>query len=128
MPRSVSEWIGKTDNSQPSDDCKERIVLRQNRRCALTGREFRPGDVIEFDHITPLWLGGQNRERNLQAVIGEAHKRKTAAEATVRAKAKANSKKHLGLKSKKPNGWHSNFKRKINGDIVDRRTGEIVNG
>lgn len=126
MARTVTEWIGRTDNSAPSDDCKERIVLRQDRRCALTGREFRPGDAIEFDHITPLWLGGENREKNLQAVIDTAHKRKTSAEAAVRAKVKANTKKHLGLKSKKSKGWNTRFKRKLNGDVIDTRTGEIL--
>lgn len=126
MPRTVNEWIGRTDDSKPSDDCKERIVLRQERKCALTGREFRPGDVIEFDHVTPLWLGGENRESNLQAVIGEAHKRKTQTEASVRAKVKANTKKHLGLKSNKSSLSHPRFKKRMDGTVVDRETGEIV--
>lgn len=97
MSRSVKEWRGKTDDAQPTKACKRRIVERQDRKCALTGREFRPGDVIEYDHITPLWLGGENRETNLQAVIGEAHKRKTKAEAAVRSKVNDQTNKHLGI-------------------------------
>ncbi|MEQ8450604.1 MAG: HNH endonuclease [Nitratireductor sp.] len=128
MARTVAEWIGRTDDSKPTDDCKERIVLRQNRCCALSGRKFRPGDVIEFDHITPLWLGGENRERNLQAVIGEAHKRKTSVEAGVRAKVKANTKKHLGLTSRKKSSLsHPRFKKRMDGTVIDRTTGEVVN-
>jgi len=122
MSRAVSEWIGRTDDSMPSDACKNRILLKQEGRCALTGHQFRPGDKIEFDHITPLWLGGQNREGNLQAVLGSAHKQKTNAEATIRAKVNANRLKHLGLKAKPK----QRFKRKMNGDVIDTRTGEVV--
>jgi 5-methylcytosine-specific restriction endonuclease McrA len=123
--RTVEEWRGRTDDSMPTDACKDRILRKQGDRCALTGHEFRPGDKIEFDHITPLWLGGENRESNLQAVLSDAHKGKTKTEATVRAKVNANRLKHLGVKSKS-GGFQKRFKKKMNGDIVDTRTGEIV--
>lgn len=97
MARTVSEWIGKTDDSAPSKACKLRILSRQDNKCALTGHQFVPGDNIEFDHITALWLGGKNRESNLHAVLGEAHKRKTKAEAAVRAKTNRGTAKHLGI-------------------------------
>jgi 5-methylcytosine-specific restriction endonuclease McrA len=122
MSRTVEEWIGRTHDSSPSDACKGRILRKQDDRCALTGHQFRPGDKIEFDHVTPLWLGGENREANLQAVLGAAHKQKTRAEATVRAKVNANRLKHLGVKSKVT----PRFKKKMNGDVIDTRTGEVV--
>ena len=125
--RTVSEWIGRTDNSDPTDACKLRVLDRQGNRCALTGIEFTPANKPEFDHIVPLWLGGENRESNLQAVTGEAHKRKTQAEATVRAKVNARRAKHL-LGKKPAKGWNTRFKKKIDGTVIDRRTGEIVNG
>ena len=124
MARTVKEWVGKTDNSFPTKAVKLRILDRQDNKCALTGVEFRPGDKIEFDHITPLWLGGENREKNLQAIAGEAHKRKTQTEATVRAKVNRQKSKHLGLSKKKsrpiPGSKASGCKRKINGDVVKR--------
>ena len=86
MARDVPEWIGKTDNSMPPDGVKDRIRDRQGEKCAITGRSFRPGDKVEYDHITPLWLGGRNAESNLQAVLDTAHKGKTKMEASVRAK------------------------------------------
>jgi len=125
MARTVDEWIGRNDNAMPTTACKLRILDRQQNRCALTGREFRPGDIIEFDHKTPLWLGGENREDNLQAVLGEAHKRKTQAEATVRAKVKARKAKHL-LGKKKSSLSHPYLKKRMDGTVVDRRTGEIL--
>lgn len=125
MSRSVSEWIGKTDDSDPTDACKDRILRKQGDKCALTGHAFRPGDKIEFDHIRPLWLDGQNRETNLQAVLGSAHKEKTKAEATVRGKINTIRLKHLGIKKKSALS-NSRFKKLMSGEVVDRRTGEIV--
>lgn len=98
MPRSVKEWVGKSDDSAPSAKCKLRILERQGWKDAITGQQMRDGDVIEYDHITPLWLGGENRESNLQAILSKTHKRKTATEATVRAKVDRVQKKRAGIK------------------------------
>ena len=124
MARTVKEWVGKTDNSSPPKSCQLRIIERQGGRCALTGVDFRPGDVIEFDHKVPLWLGGENREENLQATTSASHKRKTQAEATVRAKTNRQKLKHLGLAKKKSRPMAgsktSGWKRKMDGTVVRR--------
>jgi 5-methylcytosine-specific restriction protein A len=123
MARTVKEWIGKTDNSNPPKSCQLRILDRQDNCCALTGARFCPGDVIEFDHITPLWLGGENREKNLQAITGASHKKKTQVEATVRAKTNRQKSKHLGLSKKKrpmAGSKASKWKRKMDGTVVKR--------
>lgn len=121
--RSVPEWIGKTDNSRIPASVKQRIVEAQDNRCALTNVEFRPGDQIEFDHKVDLWLHGENRESNLRAVLKEAHRKKTDAQAKIRAKVMRNKQKHLGLRPKKPK---SPYKKKVCGTVVDRATGEPV--
>jgi 5-methylcytosine-specific restriction endonuclease McrA len=125
--RSVPEWIGRTDDSMPTDKCKLRILERQGWKCAITGQDFRDGTKAEFDHIVPLWLGGENRESNLQAISKKAHQAKTSAEATVRAKVDANRLKRVLAKNKPKGGFSKRFKRKMNGDVIDTRTGEIVN-
>lgn len=104
MGRSVPEWIGKTPNSQPPKSVKDRIFLRQNGRCALSGRKIRPGDETHLDHITPLKDGGKNVESNLQLVLATPHREKTAAENKSRAKERRLRLKHNGLwpKSKTP--------------------------
>lgn len=123
--RSVDEWIGKTDDSMPSAACKRRILDRQGWKCAITGVEFRDGVKAEYDHVTALWLGGENRESNLQAITSEAHKAKTKTEATVRAKVNRLQIKRIGGK-KKSSLSNPRFKKLMNGDVVDRRTGEVV--
>lgn len=123
--RTVDEWIGKTDDAIPPPRVKDRIRARQGNVCALTGIELRPGVKVEYDHIVPLWLGGANAESNLQAVSSDAHKRKTAAEAKVRAKCNRTRKAHLGIKSKKKSSW-GNLGQRMDGTIYNKRTGEIV--
>ena len=121
--RSVKEWHGKTDDSQPPASVKARIIERQNGKCHLSGIEFRPGDKIEFDHATAIWLGGENRESNLRAVHADRHKAKTKAEAEVRGKVNRNRQKHLGI-ARKRSGFPTNrdgpWKKKLDG-TVERR-------
>lgn len=124
--REVPEWAGRTDDSMPPPRVKDRIRDRQGNKCALTGVALGPGVKVQYDHIVPLWLGGSNTESNMQAVTDTAHKAKTKAEATVRAKCNRTRKKHLGIKSEKAGGFNQRFKRKMNGDVIDTRTGEIV--
>lgn len=97
MARTVDEWIGKTDDSKIPGSVKQRIVDRQGGCCALTGIVFGPGNKPEFDHKVALWLGGKHRETNLHAICKDAHKAKTAAEATVRSKVNSQRKKHIGI-------------------------------
>ncbi len=127
MARTVDEWIGKTDDSMPSDACKRRILGRQGWKCALTGVAFTDGVRAEYDHITPLWLGGENRETNLQAITAKAHTAKTKNEATVRAKVNRNQIKRV-MGKKKSSLSNPKFKKLMDGTVVDRRTGEIVGG
>lgn len=95
--RTVKEWIGKTDDAAPPKLCKLRIVERQGGKCALTGLPFTLKAKPQFDHITPLWLGGKNCESNLQAIHKDPHKAKTSAEASVRAKVNATRATNLGV-------------------------------
>lgn len=127
MTRSVPEWFGRTDDSMPSDACKRRILARQGWKCAISGIEFRDGVKAEYDHITPLWLGGENRESNLQAITAKEHAAKTKMEATVRAKINRNQIKRVGGKKKSPLS-NPRFKKCMDGTVVDRRTGEVVGG
>lgn len=95
MSRTVKPWHGRTDDAMPPKSVKLRILDRQQNKCAITGRPFDSKNKPQFDHKTPLWLGGANSEENLQAIHADPHKRKTAAEATVRGKVKANAAKHV---------------------------------
>jgi len=102
--RKTPEWQGRTPDSKPPKAVIDRLFLRQMGRCAITGRKFMPGDVKHVDHIVPLKDGGQNRETNMQLVAEKAHREKTAAENSARAKEQRMRMKNNGTwpKSKTP--------------------------
>ena len=94
--RTVPEWQGKTDDTAPPKLVKARLLLKHGGRCALTGHKFRPGDVIQFDHVLALGLGGENREANLAPVLAQAHAAKTADDTRAIRKADRVRLKHMG--------------------------------
>lgn len=116
MPRAVPEWIGRTPDTPVPARVKLRILRKHDNRCYLTGREIRPGDAWEVEHVKALFLGGENRETNLAPALADAHKRKTQAEMAVKAKTDRLAKKHMGIKKKtrgfqKPEGVRFDWRR-----------------
>ena len=88
MPRSVKEWIGRTDDAMPSIHVRLRIYAKQNGICACgCGRVMNLNrDKVDCDHIQALRDGGLNVESNLQLLLHEHHKDKTRAENIARGK------------------------------------------
>jgi len=98
MARDVSEWIGPRDETAPPPRVKLRIIIRQGDRCAHCNRRLGvAGETIEFDHITALINGGENREGNLQALCGMCHAAKTREDVAEKSATARKRKKHLGL-------------------------------
>lgn len=111
MPRTVSEWIGKTDDSVPPPRVKLRILRTHNEADYLTGIPFREVDKIEFDHIVAICNGGENRESNLAPTLADKHKEKTAPDVAERATTDSRAAARFGIKPKSRGfrGWR-NFK------------------
>lgn len=123
--RSVKEWVGKTPDTPAPPRVRLRVFEAHNGICALTGRKIMPGDTWELDHKQALANGGENRESNLQPVLKEAHKKKTALDVAQKSKDRRVRSKHLSIhksKSPLPGGRDDKFKRKINGSVVLRET------
>ena len=121
--RQTEEWIGRTDDTAPPPRVKDRIIERQGKCCAITGRRFRPGDRVDFDHIIALCNGGENRESNLQAIIGDKHKEKTREDVRIKAKNASVRKRHLGIEGKKhivPGSKASPWKKHLDGSVSRR--------
>lgn len=98
MSRAVDEWVGATDDTPAPKRVKLRVLLRYGGKCYRSGHKFRPGDVIEFDHIRALCNGGENRESNLAPILGgKVHDAKSAEDVAERAKTDRLKAKHLGL-------------------------------
>jgi 5-methylcytosine-specific restriction endonuclease McrA len=121
--RKVDEWVGRNDDADPPTSCKLRILDKQDGRCNTCGVRFDVKTRAQFDHVSPLWLSGENRETNLQALCPPCHGKKTATEATIRGKvnrlrsaAIEPKKKSRPLMGSKASGW----KKKMDG-TVERR-------
>ena len=102
--RSLPEWVAAHPDQDIPKRVKLRIWEREGGMCSLTGRKIMPGEAYDFEHAKPLSMGGEHRESNLRLALREAHRRKTASEATDRAKADRVRAKHLGTwpQSKRP--------------------------
>lgn len=129
MSRSVPEWIGKTPDSAIPPRVRLRIFERHGGICHITGRKIRAGDQWDCDHVTALCNGGEHREANLAPALRSAHRKKTAEDVAQKAKCDRVRKKHLGIHETRnpvPGSKRSKFKRKLNGTVVSRETGEPI--
>jgi 5-methylcytosine-specific restriction endonuclease McrA len=96
MARTVSEWIGKTDNHRAPGKVRQRIFDRDNR-CHLCGLPT-DGKKWDLDHVVALINGGENRENNLRPAHLKCHKEKTARDVAEKAKVAAIRQKHIGAR------------------------------
>lgn len=67
---------------------RERIFTRDHGMCQCSECKAlgRIRIAEEVDHVVPLWAGGHDVDENRQAINGECHKAKSAAEAAMRAR------------------------------------------
>ena len=102
--RKVDEWIADHPDQAIPKAVRLRVFARYGGRCYLSGRVIRPGDRWEIEHVIALANGGQHRESNMAPALVDAHKEKTKADASIRAKINRVRAKHLGIypRTKRP--------------------------
>ena len=123
MARSVEEWIGANDDASPPPRVRLRVFEAYGGVCQLTGRKIMPGDDWDLDHRHALINGGENREGNLWPVLRVAHRKKTAEDVKMKAKADRVRKKHLGIhkaKTSVPGSKASPWKKLLSGKVGRR--------
>jgi 5-methylcytosine-specific restriction protein A len=98
MAREVKEWIGRTNNSMPTPQVRQRIWDRFNGHCGVCGLPLVPGETWDADHIIALKDNGENRESNIQPAHPKCHRIKTAQEAIERAPVERKKQKHSGAR------------------------------
>ena len=130
MARTVEEWIGASDDSAIPPRVRVRVFEKAGGRCEECTRKIGPGDAWQADHIVAMVNGGENRERNLRCLCSWCHAKKTAGDVAEKAKTAAVRKRHLGVRppSRMAGARNSGVKIKLNGQVVDRATGEPVGG
>lgn len=124
MPRSVPEWIGKTDDEAIPLRVRIRVFERYHAHCYRSGRPIRVGDRWALDHIIALANGGQHRETNLAPILLDSHKAKTKEDLALKSKIYRKKTAFLGLKKRKwrpiPGSKASGLKKGFDG-IVRKR-------
>jgi 5-methylcytosine-specific restriction endonuclease McrA len=83
MPRTGTPR--QTITADMKIDC---LLYRYAVTCAICGKDLRPGDVIEWDHVAALVHGGQHVFSNLRPLHEDCHKAKTARDVAANAKVK----------------------------------------
>ena len=105
-----------------SQKVKANAALRANGHCEICTAKLFTGK-IEYDHVVPDALGGENTLENCQCVCSTCHKNKSSKEDIPRiAKANRNYRKSQGIKkqSRFACARNSKWKKKINGEVIER--------
>lgn len=87
---------------RPSQRLKQSILEAQQGRCFSCGAQLAQ---VEFDHVVPLGLGGDNGLDNWAALCPECHKTKTRADLKRMAKAKRQRRYHETGRSRAPRNY-----------------------
>ena len=123
MPRTVPEWIGKTDDDPFPPRVRLRILERFDHRCGICRKPIRPGERWTCDHVKALILGGENRESNGQPLCRGCTPTKDAADVAEKSKIAGMAKAGYGLKRSSrpmPGSRRSPWKRKMDGTTIRR--------
>lgn len=105
-----------------------RIWDTANGRCHLCGMRIHAerGERWEVEHKTPIWAGGADDPSNMAPAHIDCHKRKSGGENTDRSKADRQRANHLGIPKSRtkplPGGRDSAIRKKINGEVVARKS------
>lgn len=128
MARTVEEWVGASNDSAIPTRVRLRVLVRANGCCQSCERRIMTGDAWQADHVIAIVNGGENRESNLQCLCGWCHKAKTKQDVAEKSRARRIQAKHAGIR--KPSSFAcartSRFKKRMDGTVVDRESGEPV--
>lgn len=126
--RATEEWRGSTPDSTIPPRVRLRVWERAGGCCQICERKLMPGDRWDADHVVALVNGGEHAEGNLQVACVACHRGKTAADVAEKSRARRIQAKHAGIR--KPSTFAcartSRFKKRMDGTVVDRETGEPV--
>lgn len=97
-------------------------LLSFDGKCAACGCKTGGANGLEWDHIIPLKLGGEDTLENLQPLCKACHKPKTAEDLKHIAKSKRMQQRQAGI----PRQSRSSFKTNRDGPLKKKITGEVI--
>lgn len=119
-----------------SRDTRRQALQRSGLKCEASGIRYGLEEGqrcncslslgVQFDHDVPDQLGGDNTLENCRAVCVQCHRIKTRGDIQQIRKSDRMRDKNDGT-FKRTGGFPQRFKRRMNGDVIDTRTGEVMN-
>ena len=94
--------------------------------CHICGLKIQVGEKWEIEHITPFAISEDDSEDNKAPAHINCHKTKTANDKAIIAKGKRVQAKHTGAWKSRSPMYKTRFKKKLDGSVVDRETGEKI--
>ncbi|MDW9726349.1 HNH endonuclease [Sinorhizobium meliloti] len=120
--------VGTTKRGTMSPMRRLRIFEAHAGLCCLCGgRIDGVREKWTVEHLRALGLGGADDDANCGPAHEDCRRQKDKADVKAIAKAKRVKAKHLGIDKPKSSLSHPRFRKLMDGSVVDRRTGEIVN-
>jgi len=132
MTDDGNDFVQPTKRKKLSSKQRRDIFIRDNAICHFCGLKI---DVFKYEWEAShrdgsLWAGGSDELANLSPAHVQCHVIFTKRETTERAKSNRVFDKHWGVRKKvgKPiqGSVRSGLKKKMNGIVIDRKTGKTV--
>jgi 5-methylcytosine-specific restriction endonuclease McrA len=120
------EDMGTTKRGNLSQRRKLAIWEREHGKCMVCGVKLMTGGFI-YEHVRALELGGTDTDDNIRLTCKPCATSKTKIDHQTAGKAKRKKASYLGLKESRtplPLGKNSKWKKKLNGQVVLRNSGE----
>lgn len=76
-------WANRLKKIPDISDSNLKLLKKQESKCALCFSEFKHGDIMEIDHIVPIFKGGKKITSNIQLVHRHCHHKKTGIDKSV---------------------------------------------
>lgn len=94
--------------------------------CHICGQKIKTGEAWDIEHIIPLEISEDDSEENKAPAHRKCHKAKTRKDSKDIAKCKRVNAKHIGAWKPKSSLSKGRFKKKFDGTVIDRETGQPV--
>jgi RNA-directed DNA polymerase len=76
-------WANRLKKIPDISESNLKLLKKQKGKCAFCFSEFKHGDIMEIDHIVPIFKGGKRITNNIQLVHRHCHHQKTGIDKSV---------------------------------------------
>lgn len=97
MARTVTEWIGRSDDTPVPQRVRVRVFAAKDGRCHRCGRKIGAGQPWTCEHLVALINGGKNCESNLDVTCSWCLPLKNAEDVAEKSRVYRKAAKNIGV-------------------------------